>query len=309
MKQPKRDLQALEDDHDASFSDLFPFAAEENSNPLSENFYSREEILQLLKQNEQSQESLEYTFSQHHIVLKQRPSQVIGSRIWCSAKLLCEWLVAQPPSLFQNNSFVDIGCGIGLCGILTAMLGARRVVLTDLPDVLPIALDNASINNVSERVSTLALQWGCPLDPTHEAALLADFGFDVLIGSDLIYFSELVRPLIDCLLRLFSLHQRLPSHAARPLKFYFCQAERCWVPLATYLDVAKQYFLFDEISPPEWGGEYHLWVVSERPDVPIPADPEALEALARTIEVPLIEHRAYAHPQQQLPHRDGEGER
>lgn len=47
------------------------------------------------------------------------------------------------PEFVQNKNVVDIGCGVGFLGITCAMLGAKRVVLTDgNMDVLTMAQQN-----------------------------------------------------------------------------------------------------------------------------------------------------------------------
>lgn len=51
----------------------------------------------------------------------------LGARVWAIAHVLCRELVGTPSSV-QGLDVLEIGAGTGICGIVAAKLGARRVV-------------------------------------------------------------------------------------------------------------------------------------------------------------------------------------
>jgi len=55
---------------------------------------------------------------------------------------------------------LELGAGIGLCGNVAAVVGAKELLITDYQaDCLEAAQQNAASNNVSERVSAAILDW------------------------------------------------------------------------------------------------------------------------------------------------------
>ena len=55
-----------------------------------------------------------------------------GAAVWKAGSLLADHLATTlGPRYFDGKTVVELGCGTGLCGIVAARLGARRVVLTD----------------------------------------------------------------------------------------------------------------------------------------------------------------------------------
>lgn len=111
-----------------------------------------------------------------------------GAAVW-SAGLFLASTIAGEPELCRGKSVVEVGCGTGLCGILAARVGARRVVLTDsAPSVLARAGRNVQLNRVVG-ATTRPLLWGSVLDDEMRGA------FDVVLASDVLYFSSGWRPL------------------------------------------------------------------------------------------------------------------
>jgi ribosomal protein L11 methyltransferase len=53
----------------------------------------------------------------------------------------------------QNWKALDIGCGTGILGIIAARLGAQDVICLDNdPKAAEIAVENAALNHVSDRL-------------------------------------------------------------------------------------------------------------------------------------------------------------
>ncbi|WFD34461.1 hypothetical protein MCUN1_001302 [Malassezia cuniculi] len=140
----------------------------------------------------------------------------IAGRIWCvltdreAAFLLLGYLVHSPPAPFNppcsvyasRATIVELGAGVGTAGLaVAAQLGpGSTVVLTDLDEVCPLLERNAAALGNPSRAAVRALPWG-----DHSAAqrVTAEFGpITHVLCSDLVYFPELLAPLLRSLLDL-----------------------------------------------------------------------------------------------------------
>ncbi len=66
---------------------------------------------------------------------------LLGWELWPAACLLAQHLATDPNPrdlLPQARAVCELGAGLGLPGIVAALLGARHVALTDLPQALPL---------------------------------------------------------------------------------------------------------------------------------------------------------------------------
>ncbi|KAJ3290244.1 hypothetical protein HK104_006892 [Borealophlyctis nickersoniae] len=125
-----------------------------------------------------------------------------GSHIWPSSLVLASYLFANP-SLVRNARILELGCGTAVPGLLSALMGAQRVVLTDLPDsemVLSAVREAAMLNGVEDRVEVRGLRWGqFPEDilpaglrilmqrsAAEDLAWLSE-PFDLILGADVFY--------------------------------------------------------------------------------------------------------------------------
>jgi predicted nicotinamide N-methyase len=123
-----------------------------------------------------------------------------GQRVYAGCQTMVRFL-AHHPWLVRGQSVVELGCGVGACGLaLAKRLGARRVVLTDgQPSTLDLARANAEalgLLNGSQLglphvVSVRRLLFGS--DPDGFKALLAEEGLgagaDVVVGNELMYYN------------------------------------------------------------------------------------------------------------------------
>ena len=109
--------------------------------------------------------------------------------------------------------------GAGCCGLLSiaaAAGGAARVCATDLASIVPHLAANldaaaAVAGPGSTPASAAELQWGKP--DTYAAAV--PWTPDVVVGADIVYYEELIQPLLHCLLWLTG--EGLPAGEAAPL--------------------------------------------------------------------------------------------
>lgn len=129
----------------------------------------------------------------------------IAGRIWEAAFLLLGYLAREPAHAFDppcsvytrgDACVLELGAGVGTAGLAVAKHGTP-VVLTDLPEVCPLLERNAA--RLRERACVRALAWG----DTHAAACMrAEFAYTHVLCSDLVYFPELLAPLLRTLIEL-----------------------------------------------------------------------------------------------------------
>ena len=105
--------------------------------------------------------------------------------LWPSSIALSEFL-NENSELISGKKIIEIGCGLGLSGIVAAKLGG----VVTLTDYLPAALEFASYNwklNFSSDANVRILDWRSPgkISPV-----------DVLIASDVAYESRAYNPLL-----------------------------------------------------------------------------------------------------------------
>ncbi|XP_031491846.1 uncharacterized protein LOC116258685 [Nymphaea colorata] len=106
-------------------------------------------------------------------------SAPVGASLWDCAIVLAHYLPSVP---LAGKSVVELGAGTGLPGLTAAKLGSSRVVLTDLPELIPGLRRNVEANELVDGVEVRPLRWG---DEGDCSALGPPF--DVVLMSDLLY--------------------------------------------------------------------------------------------------------------------------
>lgn len=182
-------------------------------------------------------EPVTLVFGAHSIVLEQPAGgAALGERIWRGALILARALLAEP-ELCDKRRVLELGCGVGLCGILASLLGASSVTLTDcswesLKSLLPntrriveLAEDGVpSPASWGAAEQSLQIRWhlwetdvprspGRPL-PQHWANICSctwgcegpppkledGLVYDAVVGADVLYFHQQVDPLVYSIL-------------------------------------------------------------------------------------------------------------
>ncbi|KAK2988093.1 hypothetical protein RJ640_023842 [Escallonia rubra] len=83
-----------------------------------------------------------------------------GSWLWDSSILLSEWLTRLDFD-FRGKTVLELGAGgTGLPGLTAAMLGASRVILTDVEPLLGGLKGNVEANGLGDRVEVCEVVWG-----------------------------------------------------------------------------------------------------------------------------------------------------
>ncbi|KAK2626108.1 hypothetical protein QTJ16_004370 [Diplocarpon rosae] len=121
-----------------------------------------------------------------------------GHHLWNAGRLISTYLESNP-SLITSKTVLELGAGAGLPSLVCAVLGARKIVVTDYPDADLVANLQKNVDayyaggveSVEERALVAeGYCWGA--DVAHLLAHAAPSpptppGFDVLILADLLF--------------------------------------------------------------------------------------------------------------------------
>ncbi|CAK7339567.1 unnamed protein product [Dovyalis caffra] len=146
------------------------------------------------------------------VVIRQLPSQGLSFQLWPAATTLVTLLdnhstsplspildaISNGPTL-GSLRILELGSGTGIVGIAAAVTLGAKVMVTDLPHVIPNLQFNvdANVDVLASRggtVSVAALRWG-------EDADVEAVGreFDLVLASDVVYYDHLYDPLLKTL--------------------------------------------------------------------------------------------------------------
>lgn len=143
-------------------------------------------------------------------------SPLEAHHLWNGSRVVSDYFESSPSTTVSGRTVLELGAGAGLPSIMAAVLGARRVVVTDFPDpdlvanmwknirgchllIPPNANANANANAGEEAggdgdepplpIAADGFVWGA--NPAHLLAHLPEGerseGFDVLILADLLF--------------------------------------------------------------------------------------------------------------------------
>lgn len=94
-----------------------------------------------------------------NIQLGQDPhSPHLGGYVWLSSMVLCSYLQNlalhhrrdrhEPVKVDDKSTWIELGSGVGLMGIMLAKLGVQRVVMTDIEELVDTMKSNVSLNDM-----------------------------------------------------------------------------------------------------------------------------------------------------------------
>ena len=133
----------------------------------------------------------------------------IAHQLWPAALHLTRYFENNPALLEPNRagaiSVIELGAGIGLCGMTLSALGCRHVILTDLEEAISTLSKNVAINRgkLSERVDVQVLRWG---DSSDLESVLSNLASStpppLIVASDCVYWECLFHPLFSTISEL-----------------------------------------------------------------------------------------------------------
>ena len=143
------------------------------------------------------------TFVQYPIMDIILEEQTIGGsiaqRLWPAAEYLARFAMEEHHPSPPPMTIVELGAGVGLTGLQLATHWNCRVLLTDLPDAMPLLQRNIHVNRQRFRggedaVQAQVLSWGNNDDADAALQWIGPGPF-LVIASDCVYFPQLHEPL------------------------------------------------------------------------------------------------------------------
>ena len=111
-----------------------------------------------------------------------------ASRLWPAAYDLGRYLVIS--NVVEGKHVLELGSGSGFLGIAARHLGGASVIMTDLPENLPLIKRNVAENHLTGDVVVRSLDWTRP-EPLQN--------IDVVLVADCVFWPKLYDPLLDTL--------------------------------------------------------------------------------------------------------------
>ncbi|KAK7753632.1 Protein N-terminal and lysine N-methyltransferase efm7 [Diatrype stigma] len=173
-------------------------------------------------------------------------SPLEAHRLWNGSRIISQYFETHPEEV-KDRCVLEVGAGAGLPSLVCAILGARKVVVTDYPD--PDLVENMQKNILEcELIPTAGdspedcvivadgYVWGA--DPAHLLAHLQPVGssrFDTLILADLLFRHSEHGKLVQTVEE--TLHRRPDSRA-----FVFFTSYRPWLKHKdlAFFDLARE---------------------------------------------------------------------
>lgn len=115
-----------------------------------------------------------------------------GHLLWNAGQIIARYIEDNAKETVQGKNVLELGAGAGLPGLICALNGAKRVLVTDYPDA--DLVDNLSYNIehcVPERlrynITAQGYLWGNNTDALKSTLDDCDDGFDLLILADILF--------------------------------------------------------------------------------------------------------------------------
>lgn len=144
-----------------------------------------------------------------NILLKQNATKGIAFQLWPAAEFLCNYFDENYQNLIENDceSIIELGAGIGLCGIYLAKLlkhtNLKDVYITDLQEAIPLICENISLNNQDSNINvhSRVLSWDNSEEITDMIRVTCYEGrpLPLIIAADCIYWECLFVPFYNTL--------------------------------------------------------------------------------------------------------------
>jgi predicted nicotinamide N-methyase len=141
-------------------------------------------------------------------------AQSTGVTLWQAAPRLATFLMRNSHEYVSGRQVLELGAGLGLCGIVAHHLGARCVILSDgdtqtlqqmrhnvtQNNIGPKSVNDNNNDNRAMMMECRQLIWG---SSTQVCAFQESFGlFDTILGADVVYTRQSLDPLLDTVVEL-----------------------------------------------------------------------------------------------------------
>lgn len=115
-----------------------------------------------------------------------------GHLLWNAGRTLATHLESNASSLIHGKTILELGAGAGLPSLVSAIHGAKHVVVTDYPDAelvenLQWNVDHCSLLPQTRNIEAKGYLWGAETDKIVSGLPSGEDKFDILILADLLF--------------------------------------------------------------------------------------------------------------------------
>lgn len=118
-------------------------------------------------------------------------TQWAGTRVWRASIVAAQYLLQEYADLSDSTSMLELGCGLGVPGMMLHALKKWKVVLTDkdpLPKQLELNCQSNFGDNFGKSVQSHELDWSREgVKDLVEKQYFGDSKFDVVLNCDCVY--------------------------------------------------------------------------------------------------------------------------
>jgi len=163
-----------------------------------------------------------------------------GHLLWNAGRTLATYLENNADSLIRGKSVLELGAGAGLPSLVSAIHGARHVVVTDYPDPdlvenLQWNVDHCAMLPQPRNIEAKGYLWGAETETLVSGLSSGEANFDLLILADLLFNHSEHRKLVSSV-------QQMLKRSADAQALVFFTPYRPWLfqnDLA-FFDLAKE---------------------------------------------------------------------
>ena len=152
------------------------------------------------------------TFTEYHsiilprsIILREQKAKGIAHQLWPAARSLLQYLEENINEFIPDPSktvVLELGAGIGLCGLFCSSYGCSQVLLSDLPEAIETLNFNINHNDLSNNTTATILRWGNTDDIINVSCNINNYLHDrinkfIILASDCVYWENLFLPFFN----------------------------------------------------------------------------------------------------------------
>lgn len=199
----------------------------------------------------------------------QQDSDSTAFTVWDGSVLLAEYLKKYPVETVKRRNVLELGSGCGLVGLTAAVLGAKYVYLSDLPEAIPLLEENIQVNQrlmwdaaggAQQGVVTCGeLDWFHPHPLPTPPAEAGDNkeeesgDWDVILIADCVWTLDLVAPLIGTLQALVRLAEQTRRGKSSPPDLLISYQRRGHHAHKAFWEGISNYFIIQDLNASQLG--------------------------------------------------------
>ncbi|CAG8709367.1 326_t:CDS:2, partial [Acaulospora morrowiae] len=199
----------------------FNFQFSSNASTDPQNFKIKNHPIYLYHGRSPSEAVVELDAEDIDVEIKDHAVRTATS-VWDAGLILAKFLEKQEKQSkinFTQKNFLELGSGKAIPSLTAAILGAKKVITTDVPDITPRIKKIVKLNGLENNIIVKPLDW-LSRENLPESIVLENDPLDFIMGADIVWVDYLIQPLVETIDALSTpLRTKLIlSHQTRTIK-------------------------------------------------------------------------------------------